>query len=874
MDHRFDRQQRSGRRQARSHKSQCGTSINFGFSAGKMGMSQELIYTSAATGLKPGSKGFCTVAITAGLPTGWIDRLEPLSAYRAVYPLGDPKSDRNPINFSHWRVAVAGKSKSVLSRVAFAGADYSGRSNKLAHHIMLEAAEQAAGGPAWMMLKAGLMRTTWAGAPQQFPAGPKLPAGDRGAGVCATWASVRGDAGWAGALAESFITEPAKPVYLVYSPGTDVLRLFDESLSLLPPAKRWDVTFSTFFTELPLNLSCAWRAVVSGTPAATEAMRLGPRALVLDLTKPAATQPTGAYADGARTGRGPVVTGTAARTAPVLSKISLAAAPPVDPDDSGIADIPFQTESVTAPVRGRKRLASAVDSDSLESEIAVEEMAEDERGSKAPKLAVVKHGVPAWVFIVSTVGCLMFATAGSILTYSLSMRRFKSSESAMAQAKRDSDEAKQHAEEAIRNHSEFKDLKTSMEDARNATGANVEVLTKSESDDKVQIGKLQQQVADLSSKLDSAPARINGADLQAQLALIPGKFDAVNTRLEILEKRSTGNQGTSSDGVASSNQIPFQASVTGISFAGSKDAFSSDAERTMDIDLPSGWPSPTKLSILWPNGLSEFDVTADRMPYHISSKADGLKLTLQTTVLDAMGPKLDDIFTIEAVEGKLRLSEIKPINATAAKVVSIMESALGYSAFAFETNGSVKRLSLHCGGPAELTNIDNIFALPKLPERSTLADLRVDGSFGDSRTFHDWVLSQVSSPTVFLHPQSTAQFTVSIESVANKHENGKGDQMHIAIDIQLLVDVHGKLKQKQADKQKEDDRANTSSGAEKHKAEERGKTIQGDVDKLNTQWNSLSSAYNSLNGSFPVCLRLPNGVEVKRLTLTLPKLPD
>ena len=31
-------------------------------------MSHELVYTSAPRGLKPGSKGFCTVACTADLP--------------------------------------------------------------------------------------------------------------------------------------------------------------------------------------------------------------------------------------------------------------------------------------------------------------------------------------------------------------------------------------------------------------------------------------------------------------------------------------------------------------------------------------------------------------------------------------------------------------------------------------------------------------------------------------------------------------------------------------------------------------------------------------------------------------------------------------
>ena len=43
-------------------------------------MSQELHYTSVARGLKPGSRGFGTVAATASLPDSLADRLEGLSA--------------------------------------------------------------------------------------------------------------------------------------------------------------------------------------------------------------------------------------------------------------------------------------------------------------------------------------------------------------------------------------------------------------------------------------------------------------------------------------------------------------------------------------------------------------------------------------------------------------------------------------------------------------------------------------------------------------------------------------------------------------------------------------------------------------------------
>ena len=53
-------------------------------------MSHELHYTSVARGLKPGSQGFCTVAVSAGLPGPIADRLEGLSGYRPLFSPNDP----------------------------------------------------------------------------------------------------------------------------------------------------------------------------------------------------------------------------------------------------------------------------------------------------------------------------------------------------------------------------------------------------------------------------------------------------------------------------------------------------------------------------------------------------------------------------------------------------------------------------------------------------------------------------------------------------------------------------------------------------------------------------------------------------------------
>src|SRR5688572_8699530 len=147
-------------------------------------MSHELHYTSAPRGLKPGSRGFCTVACTAGLPAPLADRLESLSGYRQVFPPNDPSAGRNPVAWSHLRLSVGGKSLSILSRVGFAGLDYTDRTNKYAHHVAITSDERPSGGPAWLLSQPGFMDSSWTGEPRILPSGRRPPSGDSVASPC------------------------------------------------------------------------------------------------------------------------------------------------------------------------------------------------------------------------------------------------------------------------------------------------------------------------------------------------------------------------------------------------------------------------------------------------------------------------------------------------------------------------------------------------------------------------------------------------------------------------------------------------------------------------------------------------------------------
>jgi hypothetical protein len=267
-------------------------------------MAMELHFTSAPKGLKPGSTGFCTVALTAGMPAPMIQKLESLGGYRPVFEVGSPDEWKNPPVYAHLRVSIGGHFYSVLSHICFAGADHQGRFNKYAHHLVLDSPEFSPAGPAWVMMQPGVMEKRWIGEPRILPANSKLvPVGTNPLGVCEQWKRLTGDAGWAGQLAQAFVLDATKPVYVIYKPGTDLLPLINEAISLLPEPMRWRVTFSTYFDQLQAGMLCSWRCCVAGTAAARAAPGNATSGVLIDMTRPLGGAPPNRFADMARTGK-------------------------------------------------------------------------------------------------------------------------------------------------------------------------------------------------------------------------------------------------------------------------------------------------------------------------------------------------------------------------------------------------------------------------------------------------------------------------------------------------------------------------------------------------------------------------------------------
>jgi|GEM_PF-5886475 len=264
-------------------------------------MIQELIVTSVPRGLQAGRSGFTTVLRTRGIHPQLAEMLERASGYRHVFPQGDP---RNPQIRSHTVVSGAAGVVSVLTRIIDAGSDYSGRSNKLAHHMALDAGETAArskSNPAAVLLaieRAGGFQRQWAGEPREEPAGPQAPLVPSEPGICQAWARLAGDAGWAGLLADRAVSR--QPTWIIAPQGVDLLELFAEALGLVNYPQRWGVTFTTYALSAGDAL---WLGTVDGSPEA-QAARGQSRLAVVDLARRApltVSSPTIAAARGVGT---------------------------------------------------------------------------------------------------------------------------------------------------------------------------------------------------------------------------------------------------------------------------------------------------------------------------------------------------------------------------------------------------------------------------------------------------------------------------------------------------------------------------------------------------------------------------------------------
>ncbi|MBR6374442.1 MAG: hypothetical protein IKS20_14795, partial [Victivallales bacterium] len=269
-------------------------------------MALELVYTSVPAGLLPGRTGFSTVAMTKGLSPLMVNMLEGMVAYTPVFEHYDAKAAFNPPSFFHSRISAGRVGYDLLARVSACGLDYTKRSNKIGHFILLSDAEKAPDGPGSILADPQLFITEWQGNPRYYPAPRALNVYASSNARANAWERVTGDAGWAAWLADSYMSRPNVPCFVLYDPlqHSNMLELVKEALLLLPKEKRWEVTWNTYLTSLPAGAQCNWRFSVP-KPEILNAIGCNANANVLDLRRPLGGAGNGKLAECARNGSDP-----------------------------------------------------------------------------------------------------------------------------------------------------------------------------------------------------------------------------------------------------------------------------------------------------------------------------------------------------------------------------------------------------------------------------------------------------------------------------------------------------------------------------------------------------------------------------------------
>src|SRR4051812_30907629 len=99
-------------------------------------MGWQLIYTSAPRLLEAGRSGFGTIVRHRALSPLLVGAIERVSQFSRL-----PGLDEHRVIYSYRIIVIGGTRYHVISRICDAGADYTGRTNHLAHHLVFDQRE-------------------------------------------------------------------------------------------------------------------------------------------------------------------------------------------------------------------------------------------------------------------------------------------------------------------------------------------------------------------------------------------------------------------------------------------------------------------------------------------------------------------------------------------------------------------------------------------------------------------------------------------------------------------------------------------------------------------------------------------------------------
>ena len=204
-------------------------------------MAWQLIYTSAPRSLEAGRSGFGTVARHRAISPLLVSAIERASQFSRL-----PGTDAGRVIYSHRIVAVAGGRFHVLSAIRDAGADYTGRTNHIAHHLIVDPREIAQLGPDGPSPADVLLAMRWAASwnePPRF-----LEASDEVALSAihphtggSAWEQITGSATQAWLLATG---DASRGAYIIQPESADLREVYAESLRLIPD-RLWQISFTT-----------------------------------------------------------------------------------------------------------------------------------------------------------------------------------------------------------------------------------------------------------------------------------------------------------------------------------------------------------------------------------------------------------------------------------------------------------------------------------------------------------------------------------------------------------------------------------------------------------------------------------------------------
>ena len=250
-------------------------------------MAFQMVYTSVRSGLVAGRSGFCTAARHKDLKESLVARLEDFSAQYDRGLAGGAAESQLPVIYQYRIITIREDRYYVLMRLGDAGNDYTGRTNHIAHSLVLSPTEVAGLrlNPAEVILgltQRGFWRTRYDEPARYFgnediidltalPPAASLPA--------VHWSRRTGSPANAAQLFDS--NRPTEAGVVLSgcgeADGSELLRLFAESLLLLGPDRSnpqnlWTVPFTSILQSPSEKSHFRWCGILqSGTLLPQEA---------------------------------------------------------------------------------------------------------------------------------------------------------------------------------------------------------------------------------------------------------------------------------------------------------------------------------------------------------------------------------------------------------------------------------------------------------------------------------------------------------------------------------------------------------------------------------------------------------------------------